>query len=97
MTPEQEAHRGDEAARLLENDLLKDALAAIEADVVKQWQECPARDQEGKEALWQLMKTAQKFRRILIGHIETGKLARENMKRHEESRLARMGRALRRV
>ena len=87
MTPEQEAHRGDEAFRLLENDLLKDALNAIESEVVRQWQECPARDKEGKEALWQLMKTAQKFRRILLGHIETGKLARENLRRHEASRL----------
>lgn len=87
MTPEQEAHRGDEAARLLENDLFKEALNAIEAEVVKQWQDCPARDKEGKEALWQLMKTAQKFRRILVGHIETGKLARENLRRMEQSRL----------
>lgn len=94
MTPEQEAHRGDEAARLLEHDLLKEALAAIDAEVVKQWQDCPARDKEGKEVLWQLMKTAQKFRRILVGHIETGKLARENLRRLEESRMRRI---LRRV
>lgn len=90
MTPEQEAHRGDEAARLLENDLLREALDAIDAEVVSQWQECPARDKEGKEALWQLMKTAQKFRRILTGHIETGKLARENLRRIEESRIRRL-------
>lgn len=90
MTPEQEAHRGQEAELLLNNDLLRDALAAIDAEVVKQWQDCPARDRDGKEALWQLMKTAQKFRRILIGHIETGKLARENLRRIEESRMRRL-------
>ena len=90
MTPEQEAHRGDEAQRLLDNDLLREALDAIDAEVVKQWQDCPARDKEGKEALWQLMKTAQKFRHILIGHIETGKLARENLRRIEESRIRRL-------
>lgn len=90
MTPEQEAHRGQEAELLLNNDLLCEALAAIDAEVVKQWQDCPARDRDGKEALWQLMKTAQKFRRILIGHIETGKLARENLRRIEESRMRRL-------
>lgn len=90
MTPEQEAHRGQEAELLLNNDLLREALAAIDAEVVKQWQDCPARDRDGKEALWQLMKTAQKFRRILIGHIETGKLARENLRRIEESRIRRL-------
>lgn len=97
MTPEQEMHRGDEARRLLENEVLQAALDAIESEVVNQWEQCPARDKDGKEALWQLLKTSKKFRRLLTGYVETGNLARENLKRHEESRLARMGRALRRV
>ncbi len=90
MTPEQEAHRGQEAELLLNNELLREALDAIDTEVVKQWQDCPARDKDGKEALWQLMKTAQKFRNILTGHIETGKLARENLRRIEESRIRRL-------
>lgn len=97
MTPEQEMHRGDEARLLLENETLKAALDAIESEVVNQWEQCPARDKDGKEALWQLLKTSKKFRRLLAGYVETGNLARENLKRHEESRLARMGRALRRA
>jgi hypothetical protein len=97
MTPEEQAHRGQMAEMLLSNDLLKEALAAIDAEVVSQWEQCPARDKEGKEALWQLLKTSKKFQRLLTGYVETGKLARENLKRVEESRLARMGRALRSV
>lgn len=90
-------HRGDEARRLLDNEVLQEALNAIESEVVTQWEQCPARDKEGKEALWQLLKTSKKFRRLLVGFVETGNLARENLKRHEESKLARMGRALRRA
>lgn len=90
-------HRGDEARRLLDNEVLQEALNAIESEVVSQWEQCPARDKEGKEALWQLLKTSKKFRRLLVGFVETGNLARENLKRHEESKLARMGRALRRA
>lgn len=90
-------HRGDEARRLLDNEVLQEALNAIESEVVSQWEQCPARDKEGKEALWQLLKTSKKFRRLLTGYVETGNLARENLKRHEESKLARMGRALRRA
>ncbi len=90
-------HRGDEARRLLDNEVLQEALDAIESEVVSQWEQCPARDKEGKEALWQLLKTSKKFRRLLVGFVETGNLARENLKRHEESKLARMGRALRRA
>ena len=54
-------------------------------------------DKEGKEACWQLLKTAKKFRRLLEGHVQTGRLAEENLRRIEESRLARLGRAIRRA
>lgn len=97
MTPEQEMHRGDEARRLLDSKVMSEALGALESEIVAQWEQCPARDKEGKEALWQLLKTKKKFERLLTGYIETGKLARENLRRIEESKLARMGRALRRV
>lgn len=81
-----EQERGRRAAELLSNELLQDALKAIEAEVIEQWKACPARDAEGKEALWQLMKTAEKFKVLLTGHIEAGKLATLNLKRYEERR-----------
>ncbi len=76
--------RAEHAKQLLNDSLLKDALDAIETEVVKAWGECPLRDAEGKEALWQLFKTAQKFRGMLVGHVETGKLAAHNLKQFEE-------------
>lgn len=80
--------RGQYALSLLENELLQEALKAIQDEVVQQWTACPARDAEGKEALWQLMKTSQKFENILRGYIETGKLATDQMARFEkESKL----------
>jgi hypothetical protein len=95
----QEQTRGIRASELLGNELLQEALAAIKTEVVEQWEACPARDQEGKEALWQLMKTAGKFEGLLRGHIETGKLATEQLKRWEEeqSRLKRFANSLRRA
>ena len=66
--------------------MLSEALDAIEAEVIARWEQCPARDADGKEALWQLYKTSKKFRSILRGYIETGKLATENMSRHEDKR-----------
>lgn len=78
--------RGTEAQMLLDNRILNEALDAIEKEVFDQWMQCPARDKEGKEALWQLAKTAQKFRGILTGYVETGKLAAEQMKHFEEKR-----------
>lgn len=82
--------RGQVSASLLENELLKEALKAIRDEVVDQWANCPARDKEGKETLWQLMKTTQKFENVLIGYIETGKLASAELARLEkESKLKR--------
>lgn len=81
--------RGHNAAMLLDNELLKEVLAAIDSEVMEQWINCPARDKDGKEALWQLIKTSRKFKDILTGYIETGKLATENMKAFEQRSLLR--------
>lgn len=89
MNLSEQETRGRNAAELLDNELLKEALAAIESEVVEQWTDCPARDKEGKEALWQLMKTQQKFKAILTGYIENGKLATAQLKQFEEKRKLR--------
>lgn len=86
IDPAEQVERGRQAAELMDHPILSAALDAIEAEVVSQWAECPARDNEGKEALWQLLKTSKKFRAILTGYINSGKLSSENMKRFEEKR-----------
>ena len=83
--------RGQTALQLLENELLNKALGDIDKEVMEQWIACPARDKEGKEALWQLIKTSRKFRDILTGYINTGKLATAKLKQfEEEGRLRRL-------
>ena len=78
--------RGQMARELLDNELLQDALKAIKDEINRQWLQCPARDHEGKEALWQLAKTADKFEGILSGYIETGKLASDNLRRFDDKK-----------
>lgn len=76
--------RAEHADRLLNDELLNQALQTIRDEVVRMWVECPARDKEGKEALWQLAKTADKFESLLKGYVQTGKLATANLKVFEE-------------
>jgi hypothetical protein len=76
--------RAEHARRLLSDELLAEALQAIRNEVVRTWIDCPIRDQEGKEALWQLAKTADKFETLLRGYVESGKLATVNLKSFEE-------------
>lgn len=79
-----EIDRAEHANRLLNDQLLQDSLKTIKDEVIRLWLDCPARDHEGKEALWQLARTADKFESLLKGHIETGKLAQVNLKAFEE-------------
>lgn len=79
--------KGALALSLSENELLNEALDAIDKEVMEQWINCPARDKEGKEALWQLIKTSRKFKSILTGYIETGKLATDRLKHFEKESL----------
>lgn len=84
--PQADIDRAEHANRLLNDQLLQDSLKAIKDEVHRAWIDCPARDKEGKEALWQLAKTADKFESLLRGHIETGKIAQVNLKAFEERR-----------
>lgn len=81
-----EYERGLEAKRLLDNPTLKEALDAIENAVVQQWEDCPARDSEGREQLWMLYKLSKKVRYLLEGYVQTGRLAEENMRIAKEKR-----------
>lgn len=85
-----EQTRGWKAQELIDNELLQQALTAIESEVIAQWEVCPARDAEGKEALWQLYKTSKKFRSLLVGYVQTGKLAADNLKRYDDSRFSKL-------
>lgn len=85
VTAQEEINRAEHAFRLLNDELLKAALASIKSEVVQAWIDCPQRDEKGKEALWQLMKTAEKFEGMLTGYVETGKLSTKNLKHFEET------------
>jgi hypothetical protein len=88
MEYQDDIDRGRKATELLENELLKEAMAAMEAEIAAQWLACPIRDKDGKEALWQLAKTMEKFKAILTGYVESGKLATDRLATFEkESKL----------
>lgn len=71
----QEISRGAQAAELLGNPLLAEALSAFDLELIDEWKKSPARDQDGRERLWMLYQANQKFKQTLTTHIETGKLA----------------------
>ena len=95
--PQTAIDRGQRAAMLLDDPILMEALDAIEREVVDQWADCPARDKEGKEALWQLLKTSKKFRGLLLGYVETGRFEATRLKTYDKPTRDHFGQVLKAV
>lgn len=76
---EQEIHRGEQAARLLNEPLIAEAFATIEQELTEQWQNSPARDQEGREKLWLSLKLLHRVRGHLTNVMETGQIAQATL------------------
>lgn len=79
----EDVERGRQAQELLNNELLKGALDAIEREVFEAWATAPALSKDEKEALWQHVRACRNFRSVLIGYIQTGALAADTLKRFE--------------
>ena len=75
MSIELEAKRGHEAAQLLENPLLREAFDTQRERIQREWEDSPARDTEGRERLWLMLKLLGAVEGHLKTVMETGKLA----------------------
>jgi len=58
----------------LQDKLLIESLDTIEREAIAEWESCPARDTEGRELIWQFYKAAKKFRGVLQGMAQDGKM-----------------------
>ena len=79
MTEQQTALRGREAQQILDSEVFKNAMAQLKGSVIEQWKACPVRDKEGALLLLQLAKLTDKFESILVGVVETGKMAQHKI------------------
>ena len=66
--------RGEYAHQILANPVFKQACDVLKNEIIEKWSECPARDMEGKEYLWQLYRNTIKFENIFRGYVEAGKI-----------------------
>ena len=75
MTLEERLYLGDRAREVIENEAFIAAFDATEKEVIEQWMQSPARDQDGREKLWQYLSMLRKVKANLQTTLETGKLA----------------------
>lgn len=71
--------RGIRARELLDNELVQEALGTLKAEYLKAWEASPARDAEGRERLWVMVKLVEKFRGHLEQVFDAGKLADDKL------------------
>ena len=83
MTPEEALRRAEQARQVLETQVVKDTLDLMEKEVMEAWMVCPVRDVEGRETLWRMAVTTRKFRDLLKGTMESGKLALDQIKQKQ--------------
>lgn len=80
MSLEQRIYDGDQARLVLENPAFAAAFADIKQELTEQWQKSPARDSEGREKLYQLLRLADKLEMTLTSSLNDGKLAKHQLK-----------------
>lgn len=81
MTPEEALRRANQARQVFEQPIVTETLDFMEKEVMEAWMACPVRDNEGREALWRMAVTTRKFRELLRGTMESGKLAADEIAR----------------
>jgi hypothetical protein len=72
---EAEIQRGQKAAQILAEPLLIEALSALRKECFDKWQSSPARDAEGREKLFLMLKAADRVQAHLVSIIENGQMA----------------------
>lgn len=83
MTPEEALRRATAAERIFTDPLTQQTLDFMDKEIMEAWIACPIRDVEAREALWRMATTARKFRELLRGTMESGKLARQEINRKQ--------------
>lgn len=79
---------GEQSKQVLENPAFAKAFDDIKTEYTQAWMNSPARDAEGREKLYLMVKLAEKLQATLILSMEDGKMARVQME-YERDQLAR--------
>ena len=81
MTPEEELRRSGKAKDILENEMFKEACGEIEGAILNGIRRAAFKDSELREKLCQQYVTLHAIKDQLRSYIETGELAKEQIRR----------------
>ncbi len=81
-----EMARGEKAKRILEDELVKEALQSMRKNLMTEWERSKVNDQKGREKVWLTLHVLNEFERALASHMETGKFAKIEMSKLQQMR-----------
>jgi hypothetical protein len=76
--------RAEHAHRLLNDELLAEALRVIRSEIISNWVATETKQDKEREHFWMFAKTVDNFELLLRGYIESGKLDSSKLKHVEE-------------
>lgn len=76
--------RAERAKRVLENELVKEAIEVIKTNVRTAWESSKANDKEGREEAWKMLKVVNEFERHFVNLVTSGKMAEKELSRLEQ-------------
>jgi hypothetical protein len=91
MELHEEISRGQQAAEVMDSALFREAVETLRARYQTEWESSPVRDTNGREYIWQLMKSLGAVESHLKEVMETGRLAR--IQNEQETRMQRLKKA----
>ena len=74
MTDLEQIHRAAHAQALKDNPVLAEALDAWKTDLMKAWEQSPARDAEGREKLFLMVQASKQFQTYIQTLVDNGKM-----------------------
>lgn len=80
--------RAKRAALLIDDDLLKEAFATLEADYTKYWKATDARDTDARERIWLAMQVIGKVQAHLNTVLMNGQIAHDDLERLKAEKAA---------
>jgi hypothetical protein len=87
---QREIDRAGHAERLLNDELLKEAIQTIRNEIIRQWVATEHKQDKDREGFWMFAKTVDNFELLLRGYIQTGKLAADKLRIEEKRGLRKV-------
>lgn len=91
MNNEEILIKAQRAKMLIEDPLIAEAFQTLETEILRQWREAPARDAEGREKLWMMVKLCDRIKQHFESIINSGKLAGALIEEKAEEEKKRLG------